>query len=276
MIAVHSKFAPSGRMLAAVVCAGLVALLPAAAIAGHLDESDLREDGLELEVEDLEVERDDDRVRVEYDIDTGDWNRATDAGLSLWLGIFVENGRDGSGRWNLWHSMPLVSKDGSAEYPEYLDLERNHVVARLVAVSNGTLISPGHGLFTDGSMYVAVRGNHSDDHTHGKTRNSHIRRHIELEHRSSALYSVDIHLSYVGSLHKYQWYTPSYGFHRFRTWLQRQRLFTGAFHRHLHHHHRHTCTCGSSPFDNSARRKLRKHHRHHHSESRGGIEIKIE
>lgn len=257
--------------LAGIVTALLV-LFPAVGLAGHLDESDLREEGLELEIEDLEVDRDDHRLRVEYDIDSSDWQRAQRAGLSLWLGIFVERGDEGSGQWDLWYSMPLISEDGSAEYPNHMDLEREHVVARLVAVSNGTLLSPGHGLFTDGSIFVAVRGNHDDDHSHGDSNDTFVRRHVELEHRSSALYSVDTHLSFVGSLHQYQWFAPHYGFHQLRTWLQRQHLLTREFHRHLHHHHGHTCGCGGLQRETSSS----SHGRHHRTGTHHRIEIRVE
>jgi len=255
----------------------LLVVLPATAFAGHLEESDLRDDGLKLEVEDLEVERDDHRVTVDYEIDSSDWNRANRAGLSLWLGIFVEQGREGSGQWDLWYSVPLVSSDGAAEFPEYMELDRDHVVARLIAVSNGTLLSPGRGLFTDGSIYAAVRGNHADDHSHGDTDDPHIRRHVELEHRSSALYSVDIHLSFVGSLHQYGWYEASHGFHRMRLWLRRQSLLTEQFHRHLHRHHAHACNCGRQLGDGSIQRSHHHHgdRRHHHRSGRR-IEIRIE
>jgi len=246
-----------GRAVGAALAAVLV-LFATDAAAFHFDEEELREEGLEIEIDELEVERDDGQIEIDYDLDGSDWRRAERAGLSLWFGVFVERGHDGSGNWNLWYSMPLLDDDGAVAYPEFRRLERDHVVVRIVAVSNGSLLYPGHGLFTDGSLYVAVRGNHEDDHSHGSTTNPHVQRHVDVAHGSKRFYTVETQLSFVGSLHRYQWFGPSYGFQHLRRTFRRQDLLTRRFHRHLHYHHGHTCGCGG--FRHSG-----PHSRPHHS-----------
>lgn len=206
--------------------------------AGHPDGDELRESGFEVEVETMEVETDRDRVSIDYAVDSGDRRRARRAGLSLWMGVFT-SGR--SSDWHLMYALPLVSDDGSAILPRYLTIGQDHVVVRLVAISNGHYLSPGSGLFADGSMYVGVDGQHEDDHSHdGDGR--FMRRHVELGHRTTALQSIDMKLSFVGTLHQFGWFAPRFGFHRFHTWFQRQSLLTQQFRRHLRRHHHHTCS----------------------------------
>lgn len=248
--------------LSAFLFSTLALVLPTTGFAWHVDEEKLREEGIELEVEDLEVELDSGRVEVDYRIDSSDWRKTVRSGLSMWLGVFVERGEESSGQWDLWYAMPMLAEDGSAHFPEYLELrDRDHVVVRFIGISNGSYLSPGHGVFADGSLYVAVRGNHRDDHSHRETDDPHIERHKQLEHRSSVLYSVDVQLSYSGSLHRFGWFQPAYGFYRLRHWLEQQHLLTDHFRRHIDHHHHDRVITGP-------RRGVRHHHHHHHGRRR--------
>ncbi|GEM_PF-4534271 len=224
-------------LVAAVCCLAW----PSAALASSAKEEELRTEGMTVEVDHLEVERDEDfnTVELQWEIDAADFSEARRRGLAIWLQVDLFNGSFAGEvpgeEWSTWRAIAVSDHDGSVQLPDDLTNSDKHVGVRVLAVSDGRHLPPLHALYGQTRLTVGVDPLHDDDHKHVDDR-AHAQ-HNEVNHGRSVYESTEVQLKHIGSLFRYDWFAPRYGYANLCQVFALQSLAHQRLHLYLSRHH---------------------------------------